>query len=231
SCMSNLKQMGLALLSYAQDYDELFPSISYITPSGTTVGLKKGSVMTIGSATFTPNALMPVIDPYIKTHSVFACPEDPAAPRPSFLGNLMGTRPTPTGERSYLYSGPINTAAHHPDPSTGLVDAKGLGYNISVLNHPADTVAMVEAWGGSVGAHKWDTLDGSVLGGCDTWKIAGRQPGDASGAPPGCSQFANLALIPTPGHFGTGNVLYTDGHVNARSWSQLKQNDFAVFKR
>ena len=41
SCLSNLKQMGLAVLSYAQDYDELLPRennspCTYILPDGVT---------------------------------------------------------------------------------------------------------------------------------------------------------------------------------------------------
>ena len=55
SCMSNLKQIGLGLLQYAQDYDERLPS-------GTDSGRGKGWA---GSSL-----------PYIKSQQIFVCPSD-----------------------------------------------------------------------------------------------------------------------------------------------------------
>jgi len=59
-CMSNLKQMGTAMMMYAQDYDEHFPPL-YNTPvnsSGTTI-------------TAAWNYL---IQPYVKNAQIFNCP-------------------------------------------------------------------------------------------------------------------------------------------------------------
>jgi prepilin-type N-terminal cleavage/methylation domain-containing protein len=58
SCQSNLKQIGLALLQYTQDYDEKYPS-----------GLPNGNGWKgIGWAG--------EINPYIKSAQVFSCPDD-----------------------------------------------------------------------------------------------------------------------------------------------------------
>lgn len=57
SCASNLKQIGLGCLQYAQDYDERYPNYSPTTDGG--VG------------TFRSN-----IYPYIKNSQVFSCPSN-----------------------------------------------------------------------------------------------------------------------------------------------------------
>ena len=55
SCQSNLKQLGLGLLQYTQDYDEYFPKTNHA-----------------GSATWRQ-----MIYPYVKSQQVFACPSNP----------------------------------------------------------------------------------------------------------------------------------------------------------
>src|SRR5688572_12801376 len=59
SCQSNLKQVGLGLLQYSQDYDERFPILYY-------------NVMPVpneGWASF--------IQPYMKSSQVFQCASEP----------------------------------------------------------------------------------------------------------------------------------------------------------
>ncbi len=58
SCLSNLKQIGLAFMQYTQDYDEAFPLSSY---PATNVS------WTVSTA------------PYIKSTQIFRCPSDTAA--------------------------------------------------------------------------------------------------------------------------------------------------------
>ena len=61
SCQSNLKQIGLGVLQYAQDYDEILPSPSY------------GSSSAQLTATQRPK-WNDVIQPYIKSTQLFVCP-------------------------------------------------------------------------------------------------------------------------------------------------------------
>ena len=61
SCLSNLKQLGLAALMYCQDYDECFPMNYYFTPTGV-------------AYTFYHE-----LEPYIKNAQVYRCPSDPQA--------------------------------------------------------------------------------------------------------------------------------------------------------
>ena len=60
SCQSNLKQIGLAIMQYGQDYDELYPVTSGV--NGNCSGWAGNGVY-----------------PYVKTTDVFHCPDDPTA--------------------------------------------------------------------------------------------------------------------------------------------------------
>jgi len=59
SCSSNLKQLGLALIQYSQDYDEM-----YVPIRGSSGG---GSFPTF-----------PVMQPYMKSQQMLVCPSEPA---------------------------------------------------------------------------------------------------------------------------------------------------------
>jgi prepilin-type N-terminal cleavage/methylation domain-containing protein/prepilin-type processing-associated H-X9-DG protein len=63
SCLSNVKQLGLALLSYAQDYDEAMPMMWY---SNTHVPVGQ----TVSTAYFT---WAEAIYPYVKNTQLFQC--------------------------------------------------------------------------------------------------------------------------------------------------------------
>lgn len=59
SCQSNLKQVGLGIKQYLQDYDERYPNV----PAGAP----------------TDNAWAYVLNPYTKSEQIFQCPSDSAA--------------------------------------------------------------------------------------------------------------------------------------------------------
>jgi prepilin-type N-terminal cleavage/methylation domain-containing protein/prepilin-type processing-associated H-X9-DG protein len=67
SCSSNLKQQGLALMQYTQDYDEKLPNYSY---GGNGAPLTGGDHWGYDSATF----WMQMIYPYHKSKQAFRCP-------------------------------------------------------------------------------------------------------------------------------------------------------------
>ena len=65
SCLSNLKQLGLATLMYSEDYDQRTPIIKVLfpTPNDPT----EDSVND-------PQSAMVVLNPYIKNRQIFVCP-------------------------------------------------------------------------------------------------------------------------------------------------------------
>ena len=63
SCQSNLKQIGLGLMQYSQDYDETLPIIWY----------------GIGGTTY---YWMDAVQPYVKSYQLFVCPSDSRGIKP-----------------------------------------------------------------------------------------------------------------------------------------------------
>src|SRR3954447_20099354 len=57
SCQSNLKQIGLGITQYTQDYDEIQPFVS-----------------TAGN--WSVDGWMHTLQPYVKSYQVFKCPSD-----------------------------------------------------------------------------------------------------------------------------------------------------------
>src|SRR5262249_11511404 len=65
SCTSNLKQMGLGILQYTQDYDETFP-LSVTASTSTTSN--------------PPVGWADAIQPYVKNTQIYQCPSDSMDP-------------------------------------------------------------------------------------------------------------------------------------------------------
>jgi prepilin-type processing-associated H-X9-DG protein len=63
SCQSNLKQIGLGVMQYTQDYDEIYPRL------------------TKGWYSFNTDKWMDDIMPYVKSTQLFTCPSDSASNR------------------------------------------------------------------------------------------------------------------------------------------------------
>lgn len=73
SCASNEKQIGLAIMQYAQDYDETFPSVW----SG------QSNQISANQLQYWPHA----IQPYVKNREVFRCPNEQTTNACSYLAN------------------------------------------------------------------------------------------------------------------------------------------------
>lgn len=71
SCLSNLKQMGLAVMQYTQDYDETYPYT--ITPASAWAQMPDG-LSWVGSNPPTSLLWPQVLYPYHKSSQVFYCP-------------------------------------------------------------------------------------------------------------------------------------------------------------
>ncbi len=68
SCQSNLKQTGLGILQYQQDYDEKFPLLRNNGAAGGGGGNGYGGVFV-------------AIQPYLKSTQILQCPSEPTAPQ------------------------------------------------------------------------------------------------------------------------------------------------------
>lgn len=131
SCSSNLRQIGLAILSYSQDYDETLPLGSYMDPTNTS-----------------PTPWMNIVDPYVKggyptkaadsgnkTYGIYACP--------SFDRSIIGDRPSHSYTVNRLLMPSHITEAipvwGKPAPAT-----------LATVNFPAQSVFVAEAAGNRI---------------------------------------------------------------------------------
>jgi prepilin-type N-terminal cleavage/methylation domain-containing protein/prepilin-type processing-associated H-X9-DG protein len=210
SCLSNEKQVGLALISYTQDYDEKFPPVA-----GTAVGTDGNTYVATWGVTTEYGTAAPVIpipgltQAYIKNDQLFLCPS--AAIRPS--GGLHTT-----GD-DYMYN----------DMVAGASQAK--------MAAPASTVLMSESDGASIddgpggtGVEPLLFNFGHALAGptSTTASVLGTSTATLSGANSvlnytlggqTTSDAINLNVVDR--HTNGGNFLLGDGHVK---WYTVSAN-------
>lgn len=79
SCQSQLKQIGLGVLQYTQDYDEKYPLAYDETQSSTNTAIPAGKYRVSRSSFIMPTAQhwyswMDFIFPYVKSTQIFDCP-------------------------------------------------------------------------------------------------------------------------------------------------------------
>jgi prepilin-type N-terminal cleavage/methylation domain-containing protein/prepilin-type processing-associated H-X9-DG protein len=91
SCLSNCKQLGLAMQMYAQDYDDMLPG--WDNPQAHPLASQWGGWAVV----------VPLIDAYVKNHNVWQCP---SAPRdPQYLRGPKGQQLYVTyGYNEYIYN-------------------------------------------------------------------------------------------------------------------------------
>jgi prepilin-type N-terminal cleavage/methylation domain-containing protein/prepilin-type processing-associated H-X9-DG protein len=74
SCQNNLKQIGVAVAAYSQDYDEMLPITAW---NGGATGIQENSGGSGGS--IGNSGWWQFMQPYIKSTQTFACPSNPSA--------------------------------------------------------------------------------------------------------------------------------------------------------
>lgn len=186
SCQSNLKQVGLGFMQYAQDYDEAMPQpISF--PSS-------GGVWECWQSRLAP---------YIKSSQVFQCPSD--SNKTASHGSYW-----PNGgafHSSYGYNRNFGVSSG----STYSSGQNAAGARLSVITHPTKTVLATDT-GGSPDAAKpaaeWTPEPCAFL--------LDETTNDVNVAATGtvCSS-QDLKAGPSARHLETTNVLWADGHVKS----------------
>jgi len=82
SCMSNLKQFGLGIMMYVQDYDEYYPFRRIAVPTSTPAADYPGGRWTSGYFYW-----QQTIYPYVKSKQIFVCPSEGYSADAPYIGN------------------------------------------------------------------------------------------------------------------------------------------------
>ena len=133
SCQSNLKQIGLGVLQYVQDYDEIYPRAWFHI----------NNVGGNGNATYP--RWVDVVQPYMKSTQIFVCP---SATNQSFRTSQTFPINTPTNRTAAeLGSYAWNSAyfANNGQNAKGLVD----GPSIAAIESSAETIMALDYDGSS----------------------------------------------------------------------------------
>lgn len=114
-----------------------------------------------------------------------------------------------------------------------------VGHPLAQIEQAAETVSFCESYGvwrqddGSIGS---DSVlsggSGSTLLDCDAWKLPGRRKpsSDPTDNFPECGDFTASDHIPPKGHTEQGCYAFADSHVKSLRWTQIRANDFRLFK-
>lgn len=189
SCSSNLKQIGISMMQYSQEYDErVVPGTVY------------------GSVSATGTAWMGLLQPYLKSTQIFSCPSDSDT---SVTGSMPASGDwlvdMPHFHTSYGYCVYIG-GSPNPDP-VSFPDVPRGGISLASIMSPATTVMVAET-GSRINASQdslqWETKPGA-FGLSDATATA-------SGVP---SSINYNVAAPIARHLETCNVLWCDGHVKA----------------
>ena len=123
SCANNLKQMGVALLMYTQDYDEMLPMVTTSLPGH--FGWKNTTL------------------PYLKTVAVYTCPDDNQTYSTFVVGELTGEQ-----RGSYDINDMYDEANNGNIPAPPI--SGNIMVGLSKLASPASTVWVADGvWSGA----------------------------------------------------------------------------------
>jgi prepilin-type N-terminal cleavage/methylation domain-containing protein/prepilin-type processing-associated H-X9-DG protein len=213
SCLSNLKQLGLADMQYTQDYDEAGPNGNYFYGA--------------------PGGWASEIYPYVKSAAVYRCPDDPTSSDgqniSSYAINANTANPNDDiqnqGENvAYslsTYSAPSMTVLLYEVQGNTAIDVTSYYEDGTVANGGEASAATwtITAGNGQVchGSYTSDAF-GYGTNGYPTYDPNG------GGAPPGTLKAATGNLGGIPGlssafvsplgvHTGGSNFLMADGHA------------------
>ena len=205
ACMSNMKQLSLAVIQYSQDYDEAFPN-----------GLQDGWY----AQTWSYN-----VQPYIKSVAVFRCPSDFGAdlvPKDgSNDASWAGPRMSYASNGYIKWNGSANQNVGIMSIGQSWVQNMGV-QTLAGVNRSSDTIMLAErasvypnAATSTGSAYTWGP--GCMITNNSGWNAYAPQalPDGSRAATTNAYDPAGKNGAVTPIHSGFANFAFADGHVKA----------------
>lgn len=184
SCMSNLKQMGIAYMAYIQDYD------------GMACDNIMGRDVSGASALFPPcHTWAEIIYPYVKNTQIFTCPSWGFGPTANTGNPLVPIAGYGAVQEVLGYAGGIGFVAADFAPYANKSRA-GYGQALDGLTEPANTIILCDSQGFNCAR--------------STWKLNTNASSPSAAI---AADYDNAYYFVYAVHNGGANCAFADGHV------------------
>ncbi len=216
SCLSNLKQLGLSLNMYSQDYDGTLMQTSW------ELGSLKAKVHWFY-----------LVQPYVKNQQIFVCPSDPTPVKPLNRlcgpGDTIGVTLCDAQAPLFSYINSYNAMPAHDwiPPSEAAFDKPAnlivLGERRNNMNDAAMT--LIGQWKGTSpfiatsGNHGTGSGSGQVCPG-DTYRFVTFADVTKGLLPSNSNDNPEIVRVKFDRHTGGSNYAFYDGHAK---WFRLEQ--------
>jgi len=220
SCANNLKQIGLGLIQYAQDYDEIMVPAYLDGSCMATSGINATNF----NSCVNNFKWMDLVFPYIKSEAVFDCPSVGKGLKTYQYANsnnyghyaansaYFAPRDNAHGTFShYRETAPGVFGRHSPIHLSKFVDASSTVMVLDSRVNGAGTPFMIS----------WDNTNSTNVNTSPTFRDVTQDAFD-----PTNRTFVAESGAVSERHLSTINVLWADGHVKA-----IKLDTIALFKR
>jgi prepilin-type N-terminal cleavage/methylation domain-containing protein/prepilin-type processing-associated H-X9-DG protein len=200
SCASNMKQLGLGVHQYTQDYDEKFPANSRYAADGVT--LNPGNTQADDFATTTVQNPFACIYPYVKNWQVYRCP--------SAVKDTTFYPPNGDNDTSYSVNGAL--ISYHD----GVILGYQTGIPVTRVERSSEIIYMQENWYRTNNARFFPQVNSGA------WSYSYWHYVDPYFSPAPNNEGLSSR------HFDGGNLLFVDGHVKWRKYKSLSSLDFGL---
>jgi prepilin-type N-terminal cleavage/methylation domain-containing protein/prepilin-type processing-associated H-X9-DG protein len=192
TCLSNCKQIGMALMQYEQDYDEAAPGVWF--------GPVSASPWSRPSDDARFWKWMDAVYPYVKNEAVFNCPSDGVNGKYTFRN-----RSKLNGYGSYAMSQAYFCAGDAFSPPTSDYNQGPNIVRLPMIARPADTVWIVDGGVKGIKDPDWKSYE---FWWCDPNEINRSFPEPRGPSP---RYFHNVVER----HSDTTTAIFCDGHAKA----------------
>jgi prepilin-type N-terminal cleavage/methylation domain-containing protein/prepilin-type processing-associated H-X9-DG protein len=215
SCLSNLKQLGLAVIQYNQDYDETMPPAASNEPAW-------------GGNPAWCNSWVLLVQPYCKSLGIFYCPSDSRNQTTAWQGESISYAPNVflgQGQSTWGFNGAFSVFEN----GSGFWGA--VQPTLASFNRPAETIMIAEKHNQQTGIrvrYACPIIDDAAV---PSWKLNWMDGGNFGQLPDGSRPDAAYprgkdGAVATK-HAGMTNFSFADGHVKAMRPAMTNPNPTA----